>query len=230
MSWATVLKTGAKWLGKGVKVTAETTGKAALHPQQTLKGAGSAVKTAAVGGALGYVGWQKLTTDESVVGIVSDALIGKENTEAISDTVSRTTNGIRELKDSVSSMTESVSGTMGNVNSQMNGISSFIGQVTSGEGGNMLGNFLDNLTRGNVSGMSVMGLVLSAFLLFGRFGWMGKIAGAVLGMMMIGSNSQKRAQPQPVVAQPPSQTPAQEEMHRQQMPQAETEQIHRSRR
>ena len=71
--------------------TVETTGKAVLHPQQTLKGAGTALKTATVGGALGYVGWQKLTTDDSVVGIVSDALIGKENTEAIGNTIQETT-------------------------------------------------------------------------------------------------------------------------------------------
>ena len=73
MSWATVLKAGAKtsakWIGKGAKATVETVGKTALHPQQTLKGAGTAVKTAVVGGSLGYVGWKKLTTDDSVVGI-----------------------------------------------------------------------------------------------------------------------------------------------------------------
>jgi hypothetical protein len=40
-----------------------------------------------------------------------------------------------------------------------------------------------------VSGLSLAGLVLSALLVFGRFGWLGKIAGAVLGMMMIGNNA-----------------------------------------
>lgn len=29
----------------------------------------------------------------------------------------------------------------------------------------------------------------AAFLTFGRFGWLGKIAGAMLGMMLIGNNS-----------------------------------------
>ena len=29
----------------------------------------------------------------------------------------------------------------------------------------------------------------AAFLTFGRFGWMGRIAGALLGMMLIGNNS-----------------------------------------
>ena len=113
MSWATVLKAGAKtsakWIGKGAKATVETVGKTALHPQQTLKGAGTAVKTAVVGGSLGYVGWKKLTTDDSVIGIVSDALIGEKNTQAVSDTVHGAVQGVKDLKESVSGMTESVS-------------------------------------------------------------------------------------------------------------------------
>ena len=31
--------------------------------------------------------------------------------------------------------------------------------------------------------------VTAAFLTFGRFGWLGKIAGAMLGLMLIGNNS-----------------------------------------
>ena len=228
MSWASLLKLGtkaAKWIGKGAAATVETTGKAVLHPQQTIKGAGQALKTATVGGALGYVGWQKLTTDESVVGIVSDALIGKENTEAISNTVQQTTEGLRDLKDSVSNMSDTISSTMGNVDSKMNGITEFIGGVTYGNTSNMLGNFTDNLLQGKVSGLGIMGLVLSSFLLFGRFGWMGKIAGAVLAMMMIGNNSQKTNDMNQCQANVRTQTKEQTMSTA-----AETEQIHRSRR
>ena len=46
-----------------------------------------------------------------------------------------------------------------------------------------------NIGKGNVSGLSVVGLVAAAFMVFGRFGWLGKIAGALLGMMIIGNNS-----------------------------------------
>ena len=60
----------AKGTGKAVLATGKNVGEAALHPSQTLRGAGQAVKTAAVGGAIGYVGWEKLTTDKSVVRIV----------------------------------------------------------------------------------------------------------------------------------------------------------------
>lgn len=40
-----------------------------------------------------------------------------------------------------------------------------------------------------MSGLSIAGLIAAAFLVFGRFGWLGKIAGALLGMMLIGNNA-----------------------------------------
>ena len=46
MSWASLLKAG----GKAVTWAGKNAGKALLHPQQTLKVAGTALKTAAVGG------------------------------------------------------------------------------------------------------------------------------------------------------------------------------------
>ena len=55
MSWATVLKAGLKFMGSGAKATAKTVGHTVLHPQQTIKGMGTATKTAAVGAATGYV-------------------------------------------------------------------------------------------------------------------------------------------------------------------------------
>ena len=42
---------------------------------------------------------------------------------------------------------------------------------------------------GIVSVLSIAGLVAAAFLIFGRFGWLGTIAGAFLGMMLIGNNA-----------------------------------------
>ncbi len=231
MSWRSVLKLGgkaAKWVGRGAKAALETGGKAILHPQQTLKGAGTALKTAAVGGGLGYVGWKKLTTDESVVGIVSDAIIGKEGTQKVEDTVHGAVDGIRDLKESVGNMTEKVSGAAENVDGKLNGISSFISDVSSGNGGEMLGGFLGNLTHGNVSGMGVMGLVLSAFLVFGRFGWMAKLAGAMLAMMTIGNNSRRELSPAVVQADPARTAQAAKETRQDESPQ-EVEQIHRRR-
>ena len=230
MSWASLLKgagRAAKWVGKGAVNTLEGAGKVALHPAQSLKAAGTAVKTAAVGGGLGYVGWKKLTTDESVVGIVSDAIIGREATQKVEDTVHGAVEGIRDLKESVGGMTEKVSSAAENVDGKLNGISSFISDVSSGNGGKMLGGFLGNLTHGNVSGMGVMGLVLSSFLVFGRFGWMAKLAGAMLAMMTIGNNSRRGLSPSVAQAEPGRTAQAEKEM-RQEEPQ-ETEQIHRRR-
>ena len=230
MSWASLLKgagRAAKWVGKGAVNTLEGAGKVALHPAQSLKAAGTAVKTAAVGGGLGYVGWKKLTTDESVVGIVSDAIIGKEATQKVEDTVHGAVDGIRDLKESVGGMTERVSSAAENVDGKLNGISSFISDVSSGNGGEMLGGFLGNLTHGNVSGMGVMGLVLSSFLVFGRFGWMAKLAGAMLAMMTIGNNSRRALSPSVAQTEPGRTAQAEKEM-RQEEPQ-EAEQIHRRR-
>ena len=230
MSWASLLKAGgkaAKWAGRGAKAALETGGKAIIHPQQTLKGAGTALKTAAVGGGLGYVGWKKLTTDESVVGIVSDAIIGEKTTQKVSDTVHGAVDGIRDLKESVGGMTERVSSAAENVDGKLNGISSVLSDVSSGNGGEMLGGFLGNLAHGNVSGLGVMGLVLSAFLVFGRFGWMAKLAGAMLAMMTIGNNSRRELSPAAAIADSSSMTPAAKEL-RQEEPQA-AEQIHRRR-
>lgn len=80
--------------------------------------------------------------------------------------------------------------------------------MTNGNGGNMFSNFFSNLFSGNVSGMSMLGLVASAFLIFGRFGWMGKIAGALLGMMMIGNNATLQQTLGGGVAQQKPQAPA----------------------
>ena len=232
MSWATVLKAGAKtsakWIGKGAKATVETVGKTALHPQQTLKGAGTAVKTAVVGGSLGYVGWKKLTTDDSVVGIVSDALIGEKNTQAVSDTVHGAVQGVKDLKESVSGMTERVSCTMSDASEKMNGVSTFLGEMTSGNGGEMMGGFLNNVVHGNVSGLGIAGIVMSAFLIFGRFGWMGKLAGALLGMLTIGNNSRQTVRQ--AVSQHPALAQALPENMTVQTVAEQQEQIHRSRR
>ena len=185
------------------------------------------MKSAAVAGGIGYVGWKKLTTDESVVGIVSDAIIGEKGTQKVKDTVHGAVDSVRDLKESVGNMTEKVTGAAENVDGKLNGISSFLSDVSSGNGGEMLGGFLQNLSHGNVSGMGVMGLVLSAFLIFGRFGWMAKLAGAMLAMMTIGNNSQRVLSSATAASQAEAQRTASADMETPQ-PQ-EAEQIHRRR-
>ena len=186
--WSTLLKYGGKAMkgvGTATATTGKSMGKAVLHPSQTLCGAGQAVKTATIGGAVGYVGWEKLTTDKSVVRIVSDAVIG----EPATNTLAETADGVRELTGKAGEAVSSVSGAVTGIDNKLHGVSNFLRQASGGEGLDMFGNFFRNLGSGNVSGLSIAGLVAAAFLIFGRFGWLGKIAGAFLGMMLIGNNA-----------------------------------------
>lgn len=186
--WSKLLTTGGKVLGatkNATKATARSVGSSVIHPTQTLQGAGKAVKTATVGGAVGYVGWEKLTTDKSVTRIVSDAVIGEEAT----DTIAETANDVKELKNKAGEAVESVNNAMGDINSKWSGMSKFFRNIFSGNGLDMFGSFFSNLGKGKVSGLSLTGLVAAAYLIFGRFGWLGKIAGTMLGMMLVGNNA-----------------------------------------
>ena len=188
MGWSTFLKTTGKYVLKGGRATVESAGSAVIHPQRTIKGLGTAAKTAAVGGGMAYVGWEKLTTDKSVT-------------------------GVNDLKEKVGETVSTMNEAMTDMNSKWSGMSNFLRGIFSGNGGNMIGNFFSNLGKGNVSGLSLAGLVVSALLVFGRFGWLGKIAGAVLGMMMIGNNANmsqllggQRQTPQIAQTEPQQQT------------------------
>ena len=237
MGWSSVLKAFGKWGLKGSKVAVESVGSAVVHPQRTLKGLGTATKTAAVGGAVAYVGWEKLTTDKSVARIVGDAVVGEGAIDGISEKVDGAVNTVTELKDSVGGAVSTMNDAMTNVDSKWSGMSNFLRGIFSGNGGDMMGNFFSNLGSGNVSGLSIAGLVVSALLIFGRFGWLGKIAGAVLGMMMIGNNAnmaqvlggpkqQMQSQPQLAQAEQPK---VQQHIPVSPAPEEEREVIHRSR-
>ena len=192
MGWDAILKAGkkaivtaAKKSDQAVTAAGKSAGHAVLHPSQTLRGAGQAVKTAAIGGAVGYVGWEKLTSDKSVARIVSDAVVGESVTNAIAGTA----DGVRELKDKAGEAIEHVGGAAAGIGSKLDGASNFLREASGGGLTEMLGGFFRNLGRGNVSGLSIAGLIAAALLIFGRFGWLGKIAGAFLAMMLIGNNA-----------------------------------------
>ena len=213
MGWSTFLKTTGKYVLKGGRATVESAGSAVIHPQRTIKGLGTAAKTAAVGGGMAYVGWEKLTTDKSVTRIVGDAVVGEGTMESVSNKVDTAIEGVNDLKEKVGETVSTMNEAMTDVNSKWSGMSNFLRGIFSGNGGNMIGNFFSNLGKGNVSGLSLAGLVVSALLVFGRFGWLGKIAGAVLGMMMIGNNANmsqllggQRQTPQIAQTEPQQQT------------------------
>lgn len=123
--WNTVLKYGgkaAKGVGTATTATGKSVGKAVLTPSQTLRGAGQAVKTATIGGAVGYVGWEKLTSDKSVVRIVSDAVVG----ESVTDAIAGTADNVREMKDKAGEAVSAVSGAVAGIDNKLDGVSNFL--------------------------------------------------------------------------------------------------------
>lgn len=55
---------------------------------------------------------------------------------------------------------------------------------------NRLGNFGTNVINGNVPTSNIVGLIAAAWLMMSRMGLFGKLAGGLLGTMMIGRNSE----------------------------------------
>ena len=201
-----------------------------LHPQRTLGAMGKTTARVVVGAGAGYVGWEKLTTDKSLTRIVGDAVIGKEACDTVSDTVTTVTQLPGKAMDTIDGLTQSVDG----ATNQMSGIGNFVQNMSSGNFLDGIGNFFSNIGNGRVSGMSLLGLVASAFMLFGRFGWFGKIAGALLGMMILGNNmgasqTQARQQAETPLRQPnEGQTARQAPVAQQQpQPQPSVPPIHR---
>jgi hypothetical protein len=154
------------------------------HPQRAVREGFGIAKKGAIAGTVGYLGWKKLTTDKSLARIAGEAVVGKSVVDgAVS--IGSDLNGLRE---EAGGALEKVNDTLTGVNGGLNGVNKFFQGLFSGNGGNMLGNFFSNLGSGNVSGLGIAGLVGAALLIFGRFGWFGKIAGALLGMLVIGNN------------------------------------------
>ena len=200
--WATILGYGKRLANNSAT---RSLGGAIVHPQRTLAGLGHATKTAVVGGGMGYLAWENIVNDKPVVRTVADVLVGEENVdkgvemagqaaEKVEDAVGQAGEALQGVKEGVSTM-----------NRTWGGIGEFLGNLTGGNGLDMFGNFFSNLGKGNVSGLGMLGLVASAQLVFGRFGWLGKIGGLLLGMMLIGNNSRIERK------QPVGQTPQEEQ-------------------
>lgn len=208
--WSSVLK----WVSAPV-----------VHPQRTLAGTGRAIKTATVGAGIGYVGWEALVNDKPVMQTVGETVLGEETNAAVKDTVHGTVGAVGDTigaaRDAIGGVTDAVNN-VNNTASSWGGIGQFFSNLTSGNGVNMFGNLFSNIFSGKVSMMSMLGLVASALLIFGRFGWLGKIAGALLGMLLIGNNSRVRVvqqQPQKQNEQRQDAPEARQEQSQQEQPQ-----------
>lgn len=155
-----------------------------VHPQRTAREGLGIAKKGAIVGTAGYLGWEKLTTDKSLARIAGEAVVGKS---AVDSAVSLGSD-MNELRKEAGDTLGKVNDTLSGVDGGLSGVKNFFQGLFSGNGGNMLGDFFSNLSSGKVSGLGIAGLIGAALLLFGRFGWFGKIAGALLGMLVIGNN------------------------------------------
>ncbi len=209
--WSSIAN-GAKAVVKStannvVKPVGKSVVNTVANPTTAVGNVAKVAKVSALPAAGGYLAWQNLANDKSVLESVKDVAIGEDKSavEAVSDIAigEKNTERIAGAIDSVAGVADKASETLDNVNgvaTSMNastsgggldGISNFFKGVSSGDGIlGTVGNLFSNIFKGNVSGMSMVGLAAAAFLTFGRFGWMSKVAGALLGMFLIGSNSQ----------------------------------------
>ena len=203
--WATILGYGKKLVNNSAT---RSLGGAIVHPQRTLAGFGHATKTAVVGGGMGYLAWENIVNDKPVVRTVADVLVGEENVDKGMEMAGQAAEKVEEAVGEAGEALQDVKEGVATMNQTWGGIGTFLGNLTGGNGLDMFGNFFTNLGKGNVSGLGMLGLVASALLVFGRFGWLGKIGGLLLGMMLIGNNSRIEQ------AQPVGQSP-QEEQERQ---------------
>ena len=203
--WTKILGYGKKLVNNSVT---RSLGGAVVHPQRTLAGFGHATKTAVVGGGMGYLAWENIVNDKPVVRTVADVLVGEENVDKGVEMAGQAAEKVEEAVGEAGEALQGVKEGVTTMNQTWGGIGTFLGNLTGGNGLDMFGNFFSNLGKGNVSGLGMLGLVASALLVFGRFGWLGKIGGLLLGMMLIGNNSRVEQ------VQPGRQTP-QEEQERQ---------------
>ncbi len=193
--WATLLKYGKRAASSSA---ATTMGDAMIHPQRTLLGLGKATKTAVVGGGMGYLAWEKIVNDKPIVRTAADVLVGEETVDKGLEVAGKASEKVGSAMEKVGKNMESISSSVSGASGAWGGIGSFLKDVFGGNALGMFGNFFGNIGKGNVSGLGMLGLVASALLIFGRFGWLGKIAGALMGMMLIGSNSRSVQMEQPI--------------------------------
>ena len=178
-----------------IKGTVKGTKAVATGGWRMLGGLGSHTK----GALLAYGGWKYMTTGH----VPGEQLLntGVEVVEKAGSAVSKgldaTNKGLDYVNKGLDKMPELIHDTK----------AALTGGGT-GQGGGLFGNLfggISNLIGGLFNGGtgSMLGLVASAFLLFGGFGWMGKIAGgllAALSLGLFGGNSQQQQALQQVPA------------------------------
>ena len=188
-----------------LKGTGRMLGRVATGGWNVLGSLGTHWKGALVGTGIVYGGWQKLATGKYP---------GQELAEGVYDTtkegvdlMGKGVHAANTVADYVNDGLEKAPDVVRDVKNVFTGGDSAGGE---GQSGGLLGNLfggIKNLVGGLFGGGgtgSMLGLVAGAFLLFGGFGWMGKIAGALLAALslgLFGNNSQQQQVQQAPVRQ-----------------------------
>jgi len=178
---------------------------------------GTHTKGAFVGAGMLYGGWKYMSTGhlpgEDIMkkvgnGISNTMDVVNRGLEATSTTLGYVNDGLERAPELIQDTREALSGVGSTVTNVVGGVT---GGGQGGQGGGRLSNLfggVSNLLGGLFNGGigSMLGLVASAFMLFGGFGWMGKIGGLLLGALSLGlfkgnSQPQQQAVQQAPVAQ-----------------------------
>jgi len=226
--WTSIVNYGKSAVrGSGRMITYGVT-----HPKQT-----------AITGVAGYAGWQYLANDQPLIDSAgdmaskaADITFGEKRvdkaTEIATDTVNTVGDTVSAVGNKIDSATETLSGAVNTAKETTNalsGISNFFQGLTSGNGLGMIGNFFKNLASGNVGGLGIAGLIGAAILCFGRFGFLGKMLGGLLAMMVIGNNFKPTQVHTPSPQQAPTQQPTAQIQQSQQLIEADAPVMHRGR-
>lgn len=161
---------------------------------------GANARGVALLGGGSYLGWNKISTGK---------WLGEDNTlskignlaDGTLDAANKVVSGANKVMDKVESSAP------GMINRTGEALSGGVGGlVGGGQGEGLLGNMfggVSNLLGGLFNGGTgnLLGLVAAGFMLFGNFGWMGKIGGMLLAALSLGMFSGNQQQVAPQLAQ-----------------------------
>lgn len=119
------------------------------------------------------VATRALEFGKGVISGTADAVTGDKDVQDVTKAAVETGKKVKETGEDIFEHGRGV----GNMLSEIvNTIGSFFGGVS---------NMLSSLTNGKVGGLGVVGLLASAYLIFGRTGILGKIGGLLMGMTLL---------------------------------------------
>ena len=219
-------------IAAGVIAYHRQTGKGAMDLATEVIG-GEEAKGKGAGHAINGFIFGKENQDKAMVGNLVDTLAGEGTSDSIAnkagDMATKVGEAYGQAKDTVVGVFQG-NGMVNNENgmmmdptqtypdmSQMSGVS---GQGVAGNFMSAMNNATSSITGGNISKMNMASLLLSAYMMFGRFGWLGKAASMLLGGMTLRNINQRNAFAQ---QQPVQQLPLQQPV--QQLPLQQPEQV-----